>query len=366
MRKKVNVVLVCNQAWTIYKSRNEILKEFINRRYLISVVSEDSSDADNHHCLIKRPNNKRIMDGFIATYNFYRYLDSNDNKQTVYILYSTKANLVYGCLLRLLGLKYICVVAGLGKLYGINSLVRFLLMQVYAFVARGAQGVQVLNSHDYDEFSKFTNKENLYRLHCEGFTINRLPEHKAKATNKIVMVSRLIREKGVFHYLNAVKMLRDLGVGEDYHFYLIGKYDITHFIDNRKIRSVALEAKVEVIEGAENIAEYFENADCFVFPSLYNEGMPRVLLEAAEHGAFIITSDYPGCRDFIDYGFIGKKVRTNAKCFEKRLADEMCAYIKLSLREKLDIKKHNIKLTPHIGDVNQVIKVYEEIFQKCI
>ena len=179
------------------------------------------------------------------------------------------------------------------------------------------------------------------------------------------MVSRLIREKGVFQYLNAVKILRDLGVGVDYNFYLIGKYDATHMIDNNKIRELSLQANVILIEGAVDITHYIQNMDCFVFPSLYNEGMPRVLFEAVEHGSYIITSDQPGCADFIDYGFVGQIIKTSMSFFEETLAQEIHAYIKLPTEEKYAVKKHNAGLAPLIGDVSRVIEVYERIIKKC-
>jgi len=365
MRKEVRLVLVCNQAWTIYQSRKELLSRFIKDEYNIMVISDDVYDQESHISLIKKSYKYGVISGIVAIYTFLQFIKSTYDRRTIYILYSTKANILYGSLLSILGCNYICVVAGLGKLYGLNRLSRKLLMKAYSFVSNNALGVQVLNTHDYTEFSKFMNEEKLYQLKCEGFSIKRPTYTQVKLYKNIIMVSRLIPSKGVFHFLNSVKKLRSLGISKDYRFYLIGKFDETHLIDKNKIQETAFEAEVQLIIGAKDIKYYFESADCFVFPSQYNEGMPRVLFEAAEHGAFIITSDVPGCKDFIDYGFKGKKVKSDDDTFEERLAFEIYTYINSNDTEKIACKEHNIHLTPQIGNLDQIIDVYEEIFERC-
>ena len=41
------------------------------------------------------------------------------------------------------------------------------------------------------------------------------------------------------------------------------------------------------------------NFDIFVYPSIYGEGVPKVLIEAAAAGLPIICYDIPGCRDIV-------------------------------------------------------------------
>jgi glycosyltransferase involved in cell wall biosynthesis len=42
-----------------------------------------------------------------------------------------------------------------------------------------------------------------------------------------------------------------------------------------------------------------------VVPSYYNEGLPKVLLEAAASGRGVITTDMPGCADAVDDNLTG-------------------------------------------------------------
>jgi hypothetical protein len=102
-------------------------------------------------------------------------------------------------------------------------------------VARGAQGVLVLNKHDYNLFSKLVNYNKIYKINCEGYSVPNISSSSPKINNNIVMVSRLIKEKGVFQYLEAVKILRNQAIQDGFKFYLVGKIDITHKIDNEKM-----------------------------------------------------------------------------------------------------------------------------------
>src|SRR5690606_6728604 len=59
-------------------------------------------------------------------------------------------------------------------------------------------------------------------------------------------------------------------------------------------------------------------ADCIVLPSLYREGTPRSLLEAAAMGKPVITTDRPGCRAVIEHG------KTGFLCVPGDLEDLVC------------------------------------------
>ncbi|MCG7859572.1 glycosyltransferase, partial [Flavihumibacter sediminis] len=55
----------------------------------------------------------------------------------------------------------------------------------------------------------------------------------------------------------------------------------------------------------EDVRPFLAFADVFVFPSYYNEGVPRSLLEAASMELPIITTNNTGCRDVVEDGVNG-------------------------------------------------------------
>ncbi len=50
---------------------------------------------------------------------------------------------------------------------------------------------------------------------------------------------------------------------------------------------------------AKDVRPFLHKADCFVFPSFYNEGVPRCLMEAASVELPIITSFNRGCKEVV-------------------------------------------------------------------
>jgi glycosyltransferase involved in cell wall biosynthesis len=46
-------------------------------------------------------------------------------------------------------------------------------------------------------------------------------------------------------------------------------------------------------------------------PTSYGEGIPRILIEAAAVGRTVITTDMPGCRDFVKNNIDGLLVPAN-------------------------------------------------------
>jgi glycosyltransferase involved in cell wall biosynthesis len=112
-----------------------------------------------------------------------------------------------------------------------------------------------------------------------------------------LMVSRLLREKGVREYAAAAERLkRD---HPSVRFVLVGPEDT----NPGGIAKTEAQAWVErgLLEWPGAVADtrsWYESANVYVLPS-YREGMPRTVLEAMAAGRPVITTDAPGCRETI-------------------------------------------------------------------
>ncbi len=119
----------------------------------------------------------------------------------------------------------------------------------------------------------------------------------------VVMVSRIMRPKGVLELAAAARAVRI--ADPSVCFLLVGPAD-TESMD-------ALSAgELEQVRGAltwvgprNDVREILALADIFVFPSFYREGIPRVLLEAASMGLPLVAADVPGSRDVVEDGVNG-------------------------------------------------------------
>ncbi len=142
----------------------------------------------------------------------------------------------------------------------------------------------------------------------------------------VVMASRLLRDKGVFEYVEAAKMLRQKGIQA--RFWLAGQIDKGNpsSVDQKQLAQWVKEGDIEYIGYHADIAELFSQVSLVVLPS-YREGLPRVLSEAAACGRAIVTTDVPGCRATILPGETGllakvRNVDSLANAMEKLLTDK--------------------------------------------
>lgn len=119
----------------------------------------------------------------------------------------------------------------------------------------------------------------------------------------IVMVSRLVRQKGVLEYLEAARRTKE--VRRDCSFVLVGglEGEGRDAIPEAVLRDYG--GVVRVLGRREDVPTILAAADLAVLPTWYGEGLPRVLLEAGALGVPVIASDAPGCKDLLADGTNG-------------------------------------------------------------
>ncbi len=136
-----------------------------------------------------------------------------------------------------------------------------------------------------------------------------LPQNNEKIffENKVYtffFLSNMMREKGVYVLLNACKILKDSG--HIFKCIFVGKWaDIQERNFNKERDSFGLESCVFAHgpKYGNEKAPYFEQCDCFVFPTFYHgETFGLVLLEAMSYSLPIITTNIAGIPDIIENG----------------------------------------------------------------
>lgn len=114
---------------------------------------------------------------------------------------------------------------------------------------------------------------------------------------RVIMVSRLLKDKGVREFAEASKILFEqkseiqmiIVGGIDENPMSIKEEDIIEWKNNNNIEWWGFK---------ENIPEIMSLANIICLPS-YHEGFPKVLIEAAAASRAVITTNVPGCRDAI-------------------------------------------------------------------
>jgi glycosyltransferase involved in cell wall biosynthesis len=116
---------------------------------------------------------------------------------------------------------------------------------------------------------------------------------------KATLVARMVRSKGIETAIAAIRQAR--AKGADISLTLAGAPDP----GNPASLTTAELSRLDGSEGiswigpVRDLASLWAAHHVCVLPSHGGEGLPRSLLEAAAYGRAIITTDVPGCRDFV-------------------------------------------------------------------
>ena len=114
------------------------------------------------------------------------------------------------------------------------------------------------------------------------------------------MISRILRSKGVLEYAAAARAVR--AAEPTVNFLLVGPRDSDSRDDLSDEELLELSRSVTWVGARDDVKDILSLADIFVFPSIYREGVPRVLLEAASMGLPMVAADIPGSRDVVEDG----------------------------------------------------------------
>lgn len=119
-----------------------------------------------------------------------------------------------------------------------------------------------------------------------------------------LLISRLLREKGVCEYIEAAKIVK--AKYPQAVFRLIG-WELEEGPSALSMTSIAARCGEDVVEiygHTADVRPQLAAASVYVLPS-YREGTPRSVLEAMATGRPVITTDAPGCRETVVSGVNG-------------------------------------------------------------
>lgn len=130
------------------------------------------------------------------------------------------------------------------------------------------------------------------------------PAPKPSGPPIVVVVARMLRDKGIVEFVEAARLLRARGV--DAVFRLVGGTDAGNptSIDPATLQSWQREGIVEWLGLRTDVPDLLAASHIACLPS-YREGLPKSLVEAASAGLPIVTTDVPGCREVVRDGIEG-------------------------------------------------------------
>ena len=204
----------------------------------------------------------------------------------------------------------IAMVTGLGRVYTTNGfktqILRFITKTLYKRAFKACDKVIFQNGDDIDYFVKkgYLPKEKTAVVNGSGVNMKRFKRTKLPEKPVFLMVSRIIKEKGVVEYCEAARELKK--VHPNATCILAGGFDVSlGALNYSDIQSYIEEGSIDYRGEVKDPVSLYESSSVFVLPSYYREGLPRTILEALACGRPAITTDWVGCREAIEDGVNG-------------------------------------------------------------
>lgn len=128
-----------------------------------------------------------------------------------------------------------------------------------------------------------------------------VPTPEPAGTPIVVLVARLLRQKGIAEFAEAARELRRQGVAA--RFALVGdRADNRDAVPEEDLARWSAEGTLEQWGWRTDMGEVFAQAAIACLPTYYPEGVPKALIDAAAAGRPIVASDTPGCRAVVRPG----------------------------------------------------------------
>ena len=285
-------------------------------------------------------------------------------------LITIKPYLYGGIISRLCGVRgLITAVSGLGTLF-VNKdlkskLIRLLLYPIYKLAFNHLnQKVIVQNKDDLKVLVNWgvLNPSKVKLLKGSGVKLeNFINLDEPSGTPVVCFAARLLRDKGVYEYVSAVRLLKERGIKAE--FLLAGDLDINNptglkLKDLNKIRD---EGYVKIIGYQKDIATLYAKSHIICLPS-YREGFPKSLIEAAAAGRAVVTTDVPGCRDAIIPNKTGLLVPIKDS---QKLADALQWLIENS-KERIAMGKAGRNFAEKEFKIEKIILNHLDIYQDIL
>ena len=274
--------------------------------------------------------------------------------------------MVYGGIAsRFLGIKNIIFsISGLGYVFTSSQwkakTLRMFVKPIYRHIFNVSKNSVILQNKDDIEFltnRRVLDKSRVIYIPGSGFKEKSVVLKKEPEKLNVLMASRILRDKGVFEFINASKIVSK--TLPDVRFTLAGDFDGDNpeSINQNALFELLQTSSVEYIGHSDNIYKELSNCNIAVLPS-YREGFPRFLTEASASQRAVVSTYAPGCQEVVDNFKTGLLVPVKNT---EALADAIVFLLKNeNIRKKMAKKSRDVAI--NIFHIDRVIKAHLTLY----
>ena len=359
------IVYLAHWDWILTQSRKDIISNIKDSKFkAICPIDENQIVLENYYeeIIDWKVNRNKILD-FSGIRNLRKIVESLNSDDIVHV-FTLKSGLLFAFanLFRKNKTKNILTITGLGYLFSNNfkaKILRVILsFLIENLINKNFHFLMYQNGQDqktFNDYSKYRGES--YIIPTSGITVKEIEIKKEyKNSNlKIIMATRLIKDKGVFEYLELARSMKD----SNFEFYLAGDLDKGNpdSLSEVDLDKIKKDNFVDYL-GHIDINKELHNYDINIVMSKY-EGSSRILLESLYIGLICLSNDIPGTKElsskFRNTFFIEDN---NIQEFERNLNEIIKSNLIFG-----DFAKHNRELIIENYTSVKIAAAYNKIYQ---
>lgn len=263
-------------------------------------------------------------------------------------------------------------VAGLGYVFSNNSvytrLLRPLVKALLRFTLAGRSARLILQNPD--DVDRFTREElvapgQIRLIRGSGVDTRRFNPLRVASPPRpttVLLATRLLWDKGVKEFVEAARLCR--AEGKSIRFLLAGAPDNGNpgSVQQSDVQQWQSEGVIEALGHVSDIAALLLNeVDIVVHPTMYGEGVPRILLEAAAAGLPLIATNLPGCTEIVRHDVTGLLIRPKNACALAAAILKLCEQPELGRRMGAAARALAVGEFDECRVLQTTLKVYAEL-----
>ena len=309
------VIFVCNSFDFVLSHRAKLVKELVSV-YSVSIVGLGSPGAEKalqqlgvSTLVCESAKNSFSVFNFFINLLFIRKLLFQMNPKLI-ISVGLRSNLNSAIAnFSSINCFQISIFTGLGKIFSDQKyrLLRYGLQIAFGLiVVRRNQFTVFQTCSDCRKIFRFVktfqNKPLLTRgsgVNLNDFILKEYSNVTSSPAIAVGFMSRLLEEKGVLDFLSIASSLNS----DEFEFVVGGGLfpGVSEVVVDQ-LSTAHAGGLVNWLGLVTQPADFFKEIDVFVYPAIYGDGVPKVLLEASASGCYSICYDSPGVRSVVACG----------------------------------------------------------------
>tara|TARA_Y100000741_G_scaffold363950_1_gene353482 strand:- start:1198 stop:2334 length:1137 start_codon:yes stop_codon:yes gene_type:complete len=307
------LLIVVNSAKFFISHRLVLAENALSEGYNVQIAFPETEEENlsiirsknlNYRILQMTRSGRNIFKEFLSFFSLLSVILKE--KPDILHLVTIKPVLYGGLIAKFLKIPTIFAISGMGHLYKKeeNNILRIASNFIYKIILSNKKiRVIIQNKRDKEVLKSLGTLQDSKITLLPGSGVDLEEFSQSTPDTKVVtflMPCRMLWDKGVREFVEASKEIKKQHPTAN--FILAGPYDPENpvRVPIEYLDSLNQGSTVKWLGDFTDMPKLYKEASVVVVPTFYNEGLPKVILEASASARPIITTNIPGCVDSVD------------------------------------------------------------------